>query len=113
MKLRRGFLAFAIVAAIAIGFSFTAPSEKYFDIAKSLDIFATLFKEVNAYYVDEIDPKDLVDKGITGIQFIGQYYIELISRQFKLPEVGYCGCRIELWGLPRADLKFNSDIHVT
>lgn len=40
------------------------PAEKYFEIAKSLDIFSTLFKEVNTFYVDEIEPKKLIDKGI-------------------------------------------------
>ncbi|HNP96207.1 MAG TPA: S41 family peptidase [Cyclobacteriaceae bacterium] len=81
MKLRRGFLAFAIVIAIAVGFSFTTPSEKYFDIAKSLDIFATLFKEVNAYYVDEIDPKDLVDKGISGMLESLDPYTDYIAEE--------------------------------
>ncbi len=81
MKLRRRFLAFAIVIAIAVGFSFTTPSEKYFDIAKSLDIFATLFKEVNAYYVDEIDPKDLVDKGISGMLESLDPYTDYIAEE--------------------------------
>jgi carboxyl-terminal processing protease len=49
---------------IVVTFAFRKPAEKYFDIAKSLDIFATLFKEVNAYYVDEVDPQKLVKKGI-------------------------------------------------
>ena len=54
---------------LAVGiFSFFAfafvPAEKYFDIAKSLDIYATLFKEVNTYYVDEIEPQKLVRKSI-------------------------------------------------
>ncbi len=40
------------------------PNEKYFDIAKNLDIFATLFKEVNTYYVDEITPSDVMEQGI-------------------------------------------------
>jgi carboxyl-terminal processing protease len=48
-------------------FAFKGPGEKYFDIAKSLDIFATLFKEVNALYVDEIEPKKLVQTGIQGM----------------------------------------------
>jgi len=48
-------------------FAFVGPEEKYFDIAKSLDIFATLFKEVNAYYVDEVDPKKLINTGIKGM----------------------------------------------
>jgi carboxyl-terminal processing protease len=48
-----------MVAAVAF-----KPTEKYFDIAKSLDIFATLFKEVNAYYVDDVEPQKLIRKGI-------------------------------------------------
>lgn len=38
--------------------------EKYFEIAKNLDIFATLFKEVNTYYVDEINPNQMIRVGI-------------------------------------------------
>lgn len=52
---------------IVVSFAFRQPVEKYFDIAKSLDIFATLFKEVNAYYVDEVDPQKLIRKGIDGM----------------------------------------------
>lgn len=50
-----------IVMATALAF---APTERYFEIAKSLDIFATLFKEVNAYYVDDVDPEKLIRKSI-------------------------------------------------
>src|SRR5687767_12961238 len=53
-------LSITLVAIVA----FRKPVEKYFDIAKSLDIFATLFKEVNAYYVDEVDPQKLIRVGI-------------------------------------------------
>ncbi|UOG75539.1 S41 family peptidase [Hymenobacter tibetensis] len=42
----------------------SADNERYFEIAKNLDIFATLFKEVNTYYVDEIPPAKLVKTGI-------------------------------------------------
>lgn len=38
--------------------------DKYFEIAKNLDIFATLFKEVNTYYVDEVNPAEVMNKGI-------------------------------------------------
>src|SRR6478609_4332640 len=44
--------------------SFTPPAERYFEIAKNLDIFASLFKEVNALYVDEINPNTLIRTGI-------------------------------------------------
>lgn len=52
---------------IVSGFAFRTPAEKYFEVAKSLDIFATLFKEVNAYYVDEVEPQKLIRKGIDGM----------------------------------------------
>ncbi len=48
----------------AVGVALQAPTTKYFEIARNLDIFATLFKEVNAYYVDEVDPEKLVSTGI-------------------------------------------------
>ena len=57
----------AILVVAYLLFAFREPTEKYFEIAKSLDIFATLFKEVNAYYVDEVDPKKLVREGIDGM----------------------------------------------
>ncbi|MDQ3536186.1 MAG: S41 family peptidase [Bacteroidota bacterium] len=45
-------------------FSFNNPSERFFEIAKNLDIFATLFKEVNTYYVDDVNPNQLISTGI-------------------------------------------------
>ncbi|MBX2915184.1 MAG: S41 family peptidase [Cyclobacteriaceae bacterium] len=57
----------ACIITIMLVWAFTQPSEKYFDIARSLDIFTTLFKEVNAYYVDEVNPKKLIETGINGM----------------------------------------------
>ena len=58
----------SVVALLILGgilsFSFTDPGDKYFQIAKNLDIFVTLFKEVNTYYVDEIDPDEVINVGI-------------------------------------------------
>lgn len=39
-------------------------TDKYFEIVRNLDIFATLYKEVNAYYVDEVNPSKLMNTGI-------------------------------------------------
>jgi carboxyl-terminal processing protease len=52
------------IATILVCLSFTSPAERYFEIAKNLDIFATLFKEVNALYVDDVNPNQLVRTGI-------------------------------------------------
>lgn len=55
-----------IVGFLLLGlFSFkTSLTDRYFDIAKNLDIFASLFKELNYYYVDEINPNKLIRTGI-------------------------------------------------
>lgn len=45
-------------------FSFTDPGERFFEIAKNLDIYATLFKELNRYYVDEINPNKTIKTSI-------------------------------------------------
>ena len=54
---------FILIAIIGF-FSFNNPNERYFEISRNLDIFSTLFKEVNAYYVDEINPNKLIKTGI-------------------------------------------------
>lgn len=38
--------------------------DRYFEIARNLDIFASTFKEVNTYYVDEISPGVLMNNAI-------------------------------------------------
>jgi carboxyl-terminal processing protease len=60
-KTLAGFLLGCVLLAT---FSFKSDSDRYFDIAKNLDIFATLFKEVNKSYVDEVTPSKLVRTGI-------------------------------------------------
>lgn len=50
--------------AILLLFSFKNDSGRFFEIAKNLDIFATLYKEVNTYYVDEVAPSKLMKAGI-------------------------------------------------
>ncbi|MCC9136500.1 S41 family peptidase [Pontibacter silvestris] len=59
------FIAGFLLVGLALGlFSFRSDSERYFEIAKNLDVFATLFKEVNTYYVDDVAPSKMVRTGI-------------------------------------------------
>ena len=58
---KRGVL-IGIVALIFI--STTAYKNDYFEIAKQIDIFTTLFKEVNMNYVDETNPADLMQESV-------------------------------------------------
>lgn len=45
---------------ITYGFS----DDSYFEVSRNLDIFATLFRELNMYYVDDTKPGDLMKTGI-------------------------------------------------
>jgi carboxyl-terminal processing protease len=59
----------AVIAILLFGtalglFSYSDPGDRYFAIVKNLDIFASLFKEVNTYYVDEVNPNELMKVGI-------------------------------------------------
>jgi carboxyl-terminal processing protease len=86
---------FILFVVVFTGFAFRKPAEKYFDIAKSLDIFATLFKEVNAYYVDEVDPEKLIRKGIEGMLGSLDPYTDYIAEDelenFRISTTGQYG----------------------
>lgn len=53
-------LLFAVIGVAAV----TVNTDRHFEIIKNLDIFATLFKEVNNLYVEEINPNTLIKSGI-------------------------------------------------
>ena len=55
-----------IVAALVF---FTTVSFKsdFFEIAKQIEIFTTMYKELNMNYVDEVTPATLMDKAIKGM----------------------------------------------
>ncbi|MEN8248824.1 MAG: S41 family peptidase [Bacteroidota bacterium] len=53
----------AFVMAITVLLALIIPGNRHFEITKNLNIFANLFKEVNAYYVDEVNPAQLMNKG--------------------------------------------------
>ena len=55
----------AILLTAAISVSFLATQEtRDFRIAKNLDIFLSLYRELNTFYVDEVNPDKLVKTGI-------------------------------------------------
>ena len=50
-----------VVGTIFLSFSFKS---NFFEVAKQLEIYTTLFKELNLYYVDEINPAEFTNKAI-------------------------------------------------
>jgi carboxyl-terminal processing protease len=76
--MKKRYLLLAFVTSLAL-VSFTPPAERYFEIAKNLDIFASLFKEVNALYVDEVNPNQLMRVGIDAMLNSLDPYTNFIS----------------------------------
>tara|TARA_B100000674_G_scaffold44090_1_gene30488 strand:- start:4009 stop:5673 length:1665 start_codon:yes stop_codon:yes gene_type:complete len=53
-----------IFVGISILFTIAFTTDNYFEISKNLDIFATLYREINLFYVDETEPGKLMKTGI-------------------------------------------------
>jgi carboxyl-terminal processing protease len=54
-------IAAAILTCFALAFR---ASDKYFEIAKSLDIMASAYRDLNDYYVDSVNPSKLMQAGM-------------------------------------------------
>ncbi|TAE36153.1 MAG: S41 family peptidase [Runella slithyformis] len=52
---------FSVVALALVAFR---PDDRFFEIARNLDIYATLFKELNRFYVDEVNPNRMTKTSI-------------------------------------------------
>ncbi len=65
LKRGKGFVAGAALSATAFLFiNAKTTDEPYFEISKNLDVFANLFRELNNYYVDPLEPGRLVKTGV-------------------------------------------------
>ncbi len=63
-RILKAALALSIVAIMGLSFWGFRTDQKNFEISKNLDIFYTLFRELNLFYVDEIKPEKLIKTGI-------------------------------------------------
>jgi carboxyl-terminal processing protease len=54
----------ALILLFSVLFLSFSVKSKFFEVAKQIEIYNSLFKELNMYYVDEINPADLTDKAI-------------------------------------------------
>ncbi len=50
-----------LIAVVFVSFSFQS---KFFEVAKQIEIYTTLFKELNMYYVNEINPAELTTRAL-------------------------------------------------
>ena len=83
-----------ILPVLASAFLFIGVSFKddFFEIAKQIEIFTTMFKELNKNYVDETNPGELMDKAIKGMLVSLDPYTVYFNEQdvvkFKINNTG-------------------------
>src|SRR5690554_2818803 len=83
-----------LVPVLAVVFLIAGSSFKgdFFEIAKQMEIFTTLFKELNMNYVDEINPAELMDTAIknmlNGLDPYTKYLNEQDVESFKINNTG-------------------------
>ncbi len=85
-----------LLAALILGTGFLSTQEtRDFRIARNLDIFYTLFRELNTFYVDEIDPDKVVRSGIDNmlkdLDPYTVYYPESDADEFSFMTTGKYG----------------------
>lgn len=64
MKTRKFLLLTAGIIALAFGALSLKSDDRNFEISKQLNIYASLFRDANLFYVDEVNPGDLVTTSI-------------------------------------------------
>jgi carboxyl-terminal processing protease len=87
-------LTMILIAGITTGF-LVSQDTRDFRIAKNLDIFFSLFRELNTFYVDEIDPDKVVKSGIDNmlknLDPYTVYYPESEADEFTFMTTGKYG----------------------
>ena len=63
-KILKGALGVSLAVIIGLSIWGFKSDQKNFEISKNLDIFYTLVRELNLFYVDEVKPETLIKKGI-------------------------------------------------
>ncbi|MBM3447420.1 MAG: PDZ domain-containing protein, partial [Bacteroidetes bacterium] len=53
-----------LVWILLLGAGGLALNNNYFELSKHIEIFTTLYREINTYYVDDVDPAKLMKTGI-------------------------------------------------
>lgn len=83
-----------LVAGISTGFLISQDTRE-FRIAKNLDIFFTLFRELNTFYVDEVNPDKIIKTGIDDmlktLDPYTVYYPESDADEFTIMTTGKYG----------------------
>lgn len=87
----------AVITALtgSIGFFSFRAADNYFEISKNIEIFNSIVKEVNTYYVDEVTPATLLRTGIDAmlksLDPYTEYYSESEIEDYRFMTTGQYG----------------------
>ena len=92
-RIKIGIVGFALFIFSFIFIS--AGDVDYFEISKNIDIYVSLFKELNLHYVDKIDPSTVIRKGIDAmlneLDPYTEFYSEAETEDFRITTTGKYG----------------------
>ena len=66
----------AFIIFLGLGLSSFKDDDRNFQISKNLDIFNSIFKELDLFYVDTIDPEKMIQNGVNGMLALTDPYTE-------------------------------------
>lgn len=70
-----------LLLLIATGIFAFNENDRYFQIAKNLDIFAAFYRELNTYYVDDLSPEKVMHKGIEAMLEETDPFTDFVSEE--------------------------------
>lgn len=75
MKIRKVWIG-ALVALVGLGVISFKEDDRNFQISKNLDLFNSIFKELDMFYVDTIDAEKIIQNGVNGMLALTDPYTE-------------------------------------
>lgn len=99
VKIRKFQVAVLLVTILTISYSFKS---KFFEVAKQLEIYTELYKELNMYYVNEINPAEFTNKAIKNtlkdLDPYTNYYDEQAVEEARIRREGeYAGIGVSVY----------------
>ena len=79
MNRKRIWIGIVILAIVGVSFYSFNRDQKNFEVAKNLDIYHTLFRELNMFYVDDVNPNKLIKTSIDEMLISLDPYTNYIS----------------------------------
>ncbi|OSZ82331.1 hypothetical protein CAP35_03425 [Chitinophagaceae bacterium IBVUCB1] len=91
----KGFVAGVGLSVTAMLFIQAQKQDSYFEISKNLDIYTSIFKELNSFYVDPIEPGKMIKTGIdamlNGLDPYTNYITESDIEEYEFQTTGKYG----------------------